>query len=85
MFELENSYFDITSRSSEFYRMWCLDYHGFEAITQLPTGRNGMQTYGMVRPHTDCPLTSPGIPPSCSSSPLQSWIFFGHFHPIPRK
>ena len=35
MFELENSYFDITSRTCRFRRMWYLDYHGFQGIIQL--------------------------------------------------
>ena len=84
MFEHESSYFDITSRFWRFYRMWCLGYHGFKALTRLSTGRNGMQTYGTVWPHTDCPLTSPGMRPSYSSRPLQSWFFFRHSHPVPR-
>ena len=44
-----------------------------------------MQMYATVRLHTDCPLTNPGIPASYSSRPLRSWIFFRHFHPVPRK
>ena len=76
MLELENLYFDITSRFWRFCQMWYLGYHGFEAIIQLSTGRNGMRTYNMVRVHTDCPSTSQGIPTSCSFKPLQSWIFF---------
>ena len=62
-----------------------LGYHGFEAITRLSTARNCMRTYGMVQVHTDCPWTSQDTPPSCSSRPLRSWIFFGHFHPVPRE
>ena len=85
MFQLENSYFDITSRFWRFCQMWYLGYHGFEAIVQLSTGRNGMRTFNMVRVHSDCPSTSQGIPPSCSSKPLRSWIFFRHFHPVPRE
>ena len=65
--------------------MWYLGYHGFEAIIQLSTGRNGMRTFNMVRVHTDCLSTSQGIPPSCSSKPLRSWIFFRHFHRVPRE
>ena len=65
--------------------MWSLDYHGFEAITQLSTGRKGMRTSNMVRQHTGCLSTSQDIPPSCSSKPLQSWTFVSHFHPVPRK
>ena len=64
MFELESSYFDITSRFWRFYRMWYLGYHGFEAITRLSTGRNGMRTYDMVRVHTDCPSTSQEFHPA---------------------
>ena len=85
MFALENSYFDITSRFWRFCQMWYLGYHGFEAIIQLSTGRNGMQTFNMVRVHTDCLSTSQGIPPSCSSKPPQSWTFFRHFHAVPRE
>ena len=48
MFELENSYFDITSRFRRFCQMWYLGYHGFEAIIRLSTGRNGMRTYDKV-------------------------------------
>ena len=48
MFELDNLYFDITSRFWKFCRMWYLDYHGFEAIIRLSTGRNGTQTSNMV-------------------------------------
>ena len=84
MFELENSYFDITSRFWRFCQMWYFGYHGFEAITQLSTGRNGMRTFNMVRVHTDCLSRSQGIPPSCSSKRLRSWIFFRHFYPVPR-
>ena len=29
MIELENSYFDITSRFWRFWQMWYLGYHGF--------------------------------------------------------
>ena len=65
--------------------MWYLGYHGFEATILLSTGRSGMRTFNMVRVHTDCPSTSQGIPSSCSSKPLRSWIFFGHFHPLPRE
>ena len=45
MFELENSYFDITPRSWRFCQMWYFGYHGFEAILQLSTGRNSMRTF----------------------------------------
>ena len=48
MFELENSYFDITSRFWRFCQSWYLGYHGFEAIIELSTGRNGMRTFNMV-------------------------------------
>ena len=85
MFELGSWYLDTTSRFSRFCWMWCLGYHGFEAITRLSTGRSGMQTYATVQLHTLCPLMSPGIPPSYSSRPLRSWISFRHFHPVPRK
>ena len=44
MSELENSYFDITSRFWTFCRMWYVGYHGFETIIQLSTGKNDMQT-----------------------------------------
>ena len=54
MFEMENSYFDITSRFWRFCRMWYLRYHGIEAIIRLSTGRNCMGTYDMVQVHTDC-------------------------------
>ena len=85
MFQLENSYFDITSRSRIFCRMWCLDYHGFEAIIQLSSGRNGTRTSNMVRVHTGCLLTNQDIPSSCSFKPLRSWTFLRYFHPVPRK
>ena len=85
MFELENLYFDITSRSWEFCRMWCLDYHGFEAIIRLSTGRSGTQTSNMVRVRTGCLLMNQDIPASCSSKSLRSWTFFRYFHPVPRK
>ena len=85
MVELENSYFDITSRYWRCCQMWYLGYHGFEAIIQLSTGRKGMRTSNMVRVHTGCLSTSQDIPPSCSSKPLRSWTFFRHFHPVPRE
>ena len=85
MFELEKLYFDITSRSWKFCRMWYLDYHGFEAIIRLSAGRNGMRTSNMVRIRTGCLLVNQDIPPSCSSKPLRSWTFFRYFHPVPRK
>ena len=85
MFELENSYFDITSRSWRFCPMWCLDYHGFKAIIQLATGRNGTRTSNMVRVCTGCLLMNQDIPPSCNFKPLRSWTFFRYFHPVPRK
>ena len=65
--------------------MWYLDYHGFKAIIQLSTERNGMRTSNMARVHTGCLLTSRDIPPSCSSKPLRSWTFFQYFYPVPRK
>ena len=65
--------------------MWCLDYHGFEAIIQLSTERNGTRTSNMIRVHTGCLLTNQDIPPSCSFKPLPSWTFFRYFHPVPRK
>ena len=85
MFELENLYFVITSRSWKFCRMWYLDYHGFEATIRLSTGTNGTQTSNMVRIRTGCLLANQGIPPSYSFKPLQSWTFFLYFHPLPRK
>ena len=85
MFELENLYFDITSRSWKFCRMWCLDYHGFEATIRLSTGRSGTQTSNMVRVRTGCLLVNQDIPPSYSLKPLRSWTFFRYFHPVPRK
>ena len=83
--ELENVYFDITSRSWKFCRMWYLDYHGFEAIIRLSTGRNGTQTSNMVRTRTGGLLVNQDIPPSYSFKPLRSWTFFRYFHPVPRK
>ena len=65
--------------------MWCLDYHGFEATTQLSTERNGTPTSNMVRIRTGCLLANQDIPPSYSFKPLQSWTFFRYFHPVPRK
>ena len=59
--------------------MWYLDYHGFEAIIQLSTGRNGMRTSNMVREYIGFLSTSQDIPPSCSSKPLQSWTAFDTF------
>ena len=53
MFELEDSYFDITSRFWSFCQMWYFGYHGFEAIIQLSTGKNGMRTFNMVRVNTN--------------------------------
>ena len=85
MFELENLYFVITSRSGKFCRMWYLDYHGFEATIRLSTGRNSTQTSNMVRTRTGCLLANQDIPPSYSFKPLQSWTFFRYFHPVPRK
>ena len=82
MFELENSYFHITSRFWRFCQMWYAGYHGFEATILLSTGKNGMRTFNMVRVDTDFPATSQGIPPSCSSKPLRSSIFFRHFPPV---
>ena len=70
MFELENSYFDITSRSWRFCRMCCLDYYGFEAIIQLSTGENITRTSNMVRVRAGCLLMNQDIPPSCSFKPL---------------
>ena len=69
MFELENSNFDITSRSWTFCQMWYLGYNVFEGVIQLSTVRNrkGMRTSNMVRVHTGCLWTSQDIPPSCSS------------------
>ena len=64
MFELENLYFDITSSSWRFCRMWYLDYHGFEATIQLSTGRGGTPTSNMVRICTGCLLANQDIPPS---------------------
>ena len=43
MFELENLDFEIVSRFWRFLRMWYLGYHGFEAITRLSAGGNGMR------------------------------------------
>ena len=85
MFELENLYFDITSRSWKFCRMWCLDYHGFEAIIRLSTARSGTQTFNMVRVPTGRLLMNQDTPPSCSFKPLGSRTFFRYFHPVPRK
>ena len=82
MFELENLYFVITSRSWRFYRMWYLDYHGFEATIQLSTGWNGTPTSNMVRIRTGYLLTNQDIPPSYSFKLLQSWTFFRYFHPV---
>ena len=85
MFELESLYFVITSRSWRFYRMWYLDYHGFEATIQLSTGRNGTPTSNMVRICTGYLLANQDIPPSYSFKLLQSWTSFRYFHPVPRK
>ena len=48
MFELKNRYGDITFRFRIFCQMWYLGYHGFKAIIQLSTGRNGMRTFNMI-------------------------------------
>ena len=72
MLELESLYFVITSRSWKFCRMLYLDYHGFEATTQLSTGRNGTPTSNMVRIHTGCFLANEDIPPSYSSKPFEA-------------
>ena len=56
MFELENLYFNITSRSWKICRMWCLSYHGFEAIIQLSAGKSGTQISNMDRVRTGCLL-----------------------------
>ena len=85
MFELESLYFVITSRSWKFYRMWYLDYHGFEATIQLSTGRNGTPTSNMLRICVGCLLANQDIPPSYSFKPLQRWTFFRYFHPVPEK
>ena len=85
MLELGSLYFVITSRSWKFCRMWYLDYHGFEATTQLSTGRNGTPAANMVRIRTGCLLANQDIPPSSSFKPLQRRTFFGYFHPVPRK
>ena len=85
MLELENLYFDITSRSWKFCRMWYLDYHAFEAMIRLSTGRSGTHTSKMVRVHTGCLSVNQDIPPSYSFKPLQSWTFFRNFHPVSRK
>ena len=85
MFQLGNLYFDITSTSWRFCRMWYLDYHGFEATIRLSTRRNGTQTSNMVRIRTGCLLANQGIPPSYSFKPLRSWTFFRYFHSVPRK
>ena len=58
MLELQNLYFDITSRSWKLCRMWYLDYHGFEAINRLSTGRSDMPTSDMVRIRTGCLLAN---------------------------
>ena len=65
--------------------MWYLDYHGFEAIIRLSTGRNGTQTSNMVPICTGRLLVNQDIPPSYSFKPLQSWTFFRYFHRVPRK
>ena len=85
MFELENLYFVITSRSWKLCRMWYLDYHGFEATIRLSTGRNGTQTSNMVGLRAGCLLANQGIPCSYSFKQNQSWTFFRYFHPVPRK
>ena len=85
MFELENLYFVISSRSWKFCRIWYLDYHGFEATTQLSTGRNGTPTSNMVQIHTGYLLANQDIPPSYSFKQLRSWTFFRYFHPVPSK
>ena len=85
MFELEKSYFDITSRFWRFCQMWYLGYHCLKARIQLSTGKNGMRTFNMVKVHTDCLSTSQDIPPGCTSKPLRSWTSFRHFHPVPRE
>ena len=85
MFELQNMYFDIISRSWRFCRMWYLDYHGFEATIGLLTGRSGTQTSNMVRIRTCCLLVNQDIPPSYSFKQLRSWTFFRYFHALPRK
>ena len=85
MFELENLYFDITSRSWRFCRMWYSDYHGFQARIRRSTGRSGTQTSNMVGIRTGCLLANQGIPPTYSFKPLRSWTFFGYCHPVPRK
>ena len=85
MFELENLYFVITSRSRNFCQMWYLDYHGFEATIQLSTGKNGSPTSNMIRIRTGCLFANQGIPPSYSFKPLQRWTFFRYFYPVPRK
>ena len=84
MFELESLYSVITSRSWRFCQMWYLDYHGFEARTQLSTGRNGTPTSNMVRVRTSYLLANQDIPPSYSFKLLQSWTFFRYFYPVPR-
>ena len=79
MFELENSYFNITSRSWRFCQMWYLGYHGFEGIIQLSTGRNGMRTSNIVRVHTGCEAVwgaSP-IPAARPVALFASGIFLG--------
>ena len=85
MFELGILYFDITSRSSRFCRMWYLDCHDYESTIRLSTGGNGTETSNMVRTRTCCLLVNQGIPPSYSFKPLRSWTFFRYFHPVPRK
>ena len=65
--------------------MWCLDYHGFEAIIRLSTRRNGTQTSNMVPVCTGHLLMNQDIPPSCSFKPLRTRTFFRYFHPVPRK
>ena len=85
MFELGNLYFDITSRSWRFCRMWYLVCHGFQATVRLSTGRNSTQTFNMVQIRTGCLLANQGISPSYSFKPLRSWTFFQYFHSVPRK
>ena len=59
MFQLENLYFDFTTRLWRLCQMWCLGYHYFYATILPSTGRNGMPTFNMVRVHTDCRLFIP--------------------------
>ena len=85
MFELENLYFDITSRSWKFCRMWCLDYHGFEAVIRLSTGRKGTQTSNVAQVRAGCLLMNQDNLPSCSLKPLRSSTFFRYPPQVPRK